>query len=131
MIDGVAAVIVVLAAFYLIGLAVASVISPTHTRRFLESFASTAGVHYLEMLVRLLVGIAFIGYSPHMLWPKAFWVFGWLLVISTAVLMLIPWRWHRRFARKVVPPITRHTWLFGLVSLPLGGGILFAVFFAP
>lgn len=124
-------IIVVLFAVYLLGLAAASLFLPAHARRFLERFASTARAHYLEMLVRLLVGCAFVSYSPHMLWFQAFLVLGWLLVISTVVLLLIPWRWHRKFAQIVVPPITRHVWLFGLVSLPLGGVILFAVFAAP
>lgn len=127
MIEILASAIVVLAALYLLGLAATSFLAPFHAARFLNGFAGSARIHFLEMLVRFIVGCAFITYAPRMLYPSAFLLFGWVLVVTTVILLLLPWRWHHRFARKFVPPITRHVWLFGIVSLPLGGVILFAV----
>jgi hypothetical protein len=127
MIERVSAAIVLLAALYLLGLAAISFIAPHRAARFLNGFASSPRVHFSEMLLRLIVGCAFVMNASRMLYSEAFWLFGWLLIVTTVVLLLLPWRWHHRFAQKVVPPITRHVWLFGIVSLPLGGAILFAV----
>lgn len=127
MIEILASAIIVLAALYLLGLAVASFLAPSRAARFLNGFAGSARVHFLEMLARLIVGGAFVVHAPHMLYPNAFLLFGWVLVVTSIILLLLPWRWHHRFAQKFVPPITRHVWLIGIVSLPLGGVVLFAV----
>ncbi len=128
MISVVASAIVVLAAIYLIGLAATAFVAPAYATRFLNGFAGSARAHVTEMVIRITVGCSLLVYAPHMLYQGAFEVFGWLLVISSAILLLLPWRWHQRFAQRVVPPITRRAWLIGIVALPLGGVILFAVF---
>lgn len=125
-IEAVASVIVVLAAIYLIGLAATTFFAPACAARFLNGFAGSARVHVFEMVIRLIVGCSLLVYAPYMLYPDAFKILGWALVISSAILLLLPWRWHQRFAQRVVPPITRRVWLVGIVALPLGGVILFA-----
>jgi hypothetical protein len=127
MIAIVALAIVVLAALFFFGLAAASFLAPAHAASFLGGFAGSVRAHVLEMLVRIIVGWAFVVSAPSMRFSGAFRLFGWVLVISSIVLLLLPWRWHHRFAQHVVPPITRHVWLFGIVALPLGGVIVFAV----
>lgn len=59
-----------------------------------------------------------------MRFDDAFAVFGGILIVTTIGLLLLPWRWHRRFAQRVVPPMTQHVALVGLMSLALGGAIL-------
>jgi hypothetical protein len=127
MLEFLAMVIVVLAAIYLIGLAAVSFFAPAIAAQFLDRFASSAQAHFTEMAIRLVVGGSLVVNAPRMLFSDAFLLFGWVLVITTIILLLVPWRWHHRFAQKVVAPITRRVWLFGLVSFPLGGVILFAV----
>ena len=80
------------------------------------------------MGIRLLVGWSLVIHAPRMLFPDAFAIFGWVLVVTSVALLLIPWRWHHWFAQKAVRPLTRHVWLFGMLSLPLGSAMLFAVF---
>lgn len=126
MLELVALTLVVLAAAYLIGLGVAAFVAPSRTARFLDAFASSARAHYLEIAIRLLVGAALVVAAPRMLWPDVFQVFGWVIVVTSLVLLVLPWRWHQRFAQAVVPPLTRRVWLFGLLSLPLGVVLLFA-----
>jgi hypothetical protein len=126
-IEFLALAVVVLAAIYLIGVAAASFLAPRLAARFLDSFASSARAHLAEMAIRLLVGWAFILYSPQMLYGFAFRLFGWVLVVTSLLLLLVPWRWHHKFAQVAVRPLTRRVWLFGVISLPLGGVILFAV----
>lgn len=121
-----AAAIVVLAAAYLVGLALVSFFAPVQAARFLNAFAASLRAHLLEMSLRLLAGLAFIRFGPQMVFPGGFVMFGWLLVVTSVVLLLLPWRWHQRFARRSVAPMTRRPWVFGLVALPLGAAILYA-----
>jgi hypothetical protein len=129
MLEILALAIVVLTALFLFGLAAISFFASSYAARFLGGFAGSARAHFLEMLIRIIAGFAFVAYAPNMLYPSAFLLFGWALVVSTIVLLVLPWRWHHRFGQKFVPPIVRHVWLFGIVSLPLGGVILFAVLY--
>lgn len=129
MMELLALTVVVLFAAYLIGLAVASVVLPDYAARFLNAFASSARAHYIEMSVRLIVGVSIVVASPQMRFADIFYLFGWLIVATSVVLLLLPWRWHNRFARIVVPPLTKRVWLFGFFSLPLGGVILYAAIF--
>jgi uncharacterized protein YjeT (DUF2065 family) len=128
-IEVIALSVVVSAALYLLGLAAASVFASAYTARFLNGFGGSARVHYLEMCIRLIVGAALVVAAPSMLYAHVFQLFGWVLVVTSLVLLLFPWRWHQRFARVVVPPLTRRVWLIGLLSLPLGVVMLFAVLY--
>jgi uncharacterized protein YjeT (DUF2065 family) len=58
---------------------------------------------------------------------EAFVLAGWLLVVTTAGLALVPWRWHRAFAQRVVPHATRHLRWLGLASLLLAVLVLVAL----
>lgn len=128
MINVIASVVVVLSAIYLVGIAAASFFAPGAAARFLNGFASSPRIHRTEMVIRMLVGGSLLVYAPRMLYSDAFAVFGWVLIVTSMVLLLIPWRWHHRFAQKAVRPLTRHVWLFGILALPLGGVMLVAVF---
>jgi uncharacterized protein YjeT (DUF2065 family) len=57
----------------------------------------------------------------------AFVLAGWLLVVTTAGLALVPWRWHRAFAQRAVPYATRHLRWLGLACLLLAGLVLAAL----
>jgi hypothetical protein len=121
-----AALIVVLAGVWLIGLAVAAVVTPDRIKQFFDKFASSAFTHFLEMFVRIIVGAALVVYSPQMKFPVVFTVFGWMLVLTTAVLLFVPWKLHRRFADRSLPLVTSHMLLFALVSFFGGIIILFS-----
>jgi len=127
MIEILALTVVALAGLYFIALAAASLFSPASASRFLLGFANSALKHYTEMFSRIVVGAALILHAPGMLLSNVFSFFGWLLLVTTAGLLLVPWRWHHRFAQHVVPIATRHIALVGLSSLVLGGLILVAV----
>jgi hypothetical protein len=126
-----AGVIVVLAGVWLIGLAAAAIAKPNRVKHFFDKFASSAFSHFLEMFVRLIVGTAFVIYSPQMKFPLVFSVFGWLLIVSSAVLCFVPWKLHRRFADRSLPLLTRRMILFAIVSLFGGTIILFSLILGP
>lgn len=127
MVETLALSMVVLTGLYFMALGVASLLFPLRASRFLMGFAGSPSLHYLELFIRFVVGGALLLGAPRMLFPGAFRMFGWVLVITTGVLLLIPWRWHRRFAERAVPSATRYLSLVGLSSLALGGLLLTAV----
>lgn len=128
MIDLVALAIVVAASLFLVALGGASLVAPQHASRFLLGFAGSPSKHYAELTLRLLVGGAFVIVAPGASFPGMFSVFGWLLLATTAGLLLIPWRWHHRFAQRAVPGALRFLPLVGASSVALGGLMLVAVF---
>lgn len=131
MIDALAHAVVVLIAIYFVGLGVISLFLPSIGSRFLLGFADTLLKHYLELLVRFVAGGAFILHAPHMMFPGTFGLFGWILLVTTACLLFVPWTWHRRFARTTVPRAIRYVRLIGISSVGLGVFVLVAVVGGP
>jgi len=125
--DRVALGIVVLAGLYLVGLGLAAIFSPRQAGSFLGRFASSARAHFLELAIRLLVGSALVAGSSRMAFTEAFAVLGWVLVGTSVALVVLPWRWHRRFAERVVPPALRHVKLIGICSVAMGGLVIASV----
>jgi hypothetical protein len=114
----------------LIGLAATTYARPSLVERFLNAFASSARAHYIEQAVRLAVGGSLVVFSSEMWQPGVLRFFGWTIVATTFGLLCVPWRWHNRFARAVVPPVTRHIKLFGFGAAVLGVFLLYGVFAA-
>src|SRR5262245_58528328 len=104
----VAAIVVV--AFGLVLLAFAGVVfaKPALAERLLKPFASSARAHYVEQVLRLLVGAALVVTSPAMWQPKIFWLVGWVIVVSSTALMCVPWQWHHRFGERIRPMFFRY-----------------------
>lgn len=113
---------VLTAGIYLLLLGGAAVARPDATKRFLGSFASSARAHFAELIVRLVLGAAFVVTAPAMAFSAVFDAFGWLLIATTLVLVWVPWRWHQRFTAWSVPMATRSMTLFSIG--PLVGGIV-------
>jgi hypothetical protein len=124
MLNNLAFIIVLLAGLYLVGLAALCFVNPLRARNFLLGFASSAFAHYIELSLRLLVGSAFIFRAPYMPFAIGFYVFGWVLVITTACLFAVPWKLHHRFAQKSVPHVLRYLKLVAAASLVLGGFVM-------
>lgn len=118
---------VVASALWLIGLAAAVVLVPERVEALLRKFASSARAHVTEHVPRLLAGVAFVVFSPRMRFPDVFLVFGWVLVATSAALLLTPWRWHHRYGQWVIPLAVRFIRLFAASACLLGGFILWAV----
>lgn len=127
MIDKLALLIILFAGFFLITIALLSFTKPKVAAKFLEGFAGSLKIHVTEMVLRLIAGWSFIIYAPHMRFSDAFELFGWVLVVTSVALLVIPWRWHAKFAEMAVRPLTQRVWVFGVLSLPLGCVILYSV----
>ena len=121
---------VVIVAFGLALLAFTSVAfaKPANAERFLTAFASSARTHYIEQIVRLLIGAALVVISPTMWQPKIFWLLGWAIIVSSAALLCVPWQWHQRLGERVLPLLVRHLRLYAAGSFAFGALLLYGVF---
>lgn len=120
-------VVVVGFGLFLIGLAALIIAMPARAERFLRGFASSAVTHYTEQGLRLVVGAAIVSFAGSMHYPALFNVSGWLIIVSTVGLLLMPWQWHNRFGTLVMPPVFRRMRLFAVGSCALGTFILYCV----
>jgi hypothetical protein len=125
-----AAIVVVACGLFLIGLSVVIFANPALAERFFMSFASSARTHYAEQALRLLIGASLVVLSPAMWQTNMFRLLGWAIVVSSAGLILIPWRWHHRFGERVLPLIVRHMRLYALGLFGFGALLLYGVFAA-
>lgn len=129
MIDLLAPAGVLLTGSYLVGLAAVLLLSPARAMRFLGGFAGSAAAHYGELVLRLLAGGALLVHAPRMRFSGAFVLAGWVLVLTTAALLAVPWQWHRRFAAWTVPRAVRHPGLLAAGSFLMGGFVLASLLF--
>ena len=115
--------VVALAGCYLLALGTTALVRPAHAKRFLEAHASTARAHFIELALRLLVGGALLVAAPHMPGVAVVRAAGWVLVGTTLLLAVTPWRVHHRFAAWAVPLATRQMALLGVGAL-IGGVVV-------
>jgi hypothetical protein len=112
---------------FLIGLAVLIAVQPQVAERFLRSFASSARAHYAEQSLRLIVGGAMASLAPSMWFPHVFMLLGWMLAITAAALLLLPWRWHHEFGKRTMPLVIGHMRLFAVGAFALGVLVFYGV----
>jgi uncharacterized protein YjeT (DUF2065 family) len=120
--------VVVASATLLIGLTVLVFAKPRVAERFFRGFASSARTHFAEQVFRVLFGGALVVYSSAMWQTDVFKFIGWLIVISSVLLMVFPWQWHHRFAEKILPVFIQYMRLYAVGSFAFGAVILYAVF---
>ncbi|MGD9589510.1 MAG: hypothetical protein AB7Q37_13950 [Pyrinomonadaceae bacterium] len=124
LLDWLTFIVVMLWGVFLVGLGLTSLFAPEQAKRFLLGFAQTAARHYLEMAGRMVVGGALLVQAPKLEFSLALTVLGWMLVVTTVALLIIPWQWHRRFADRTVPAATRHMALIGIAPILLGALVI-------
>ena len=122
-----AAVVVVAFGLSLIAFSGVAFAKPAIAGRFLAALASSARTHYVEQVVRLLIGAALVVRSPIMWQPRMFWLVGWAIVVSSAVLLCGPWQWHHRLGERVLPLLVRHLRLYAVGSFAFGALLLYGV----
>lgn len=122
--------IVVAFALFLLGLTVVVFAKPALAERFFMAFASSARAHYTEQAFRLLIGASLIVLSPRMWQSSLFWFIGWAILLPSLVLILLPWRWHHRFGKRVLPIVIRRMQLYAVGLFTFGVLLLYGVFAA-
>lgn len=115
---------------YLISLFVITISNKALAVNYFSSFASSARAHYFEQLLRLIVGLAMLSFSKSMLYAGFFELFAWIIIVSTIVLILMPWTWHHNLGKKVIP-LTIKNLKFYAVSASLFGVFILYCIIAP
>lgn len=123
----VAGAVVVAFGLFLIALTGAVFAKPALAQRFFMSFASSARAHYVEQVLRLLIGTSLVVLSPAMWQGNVFWLVGWAIVVSSVALLLIPWQWHHQLGERVLPMIVRHMRLYAIALFAFGALLLYGV----
>ncbi len=121
-----AGIIVMASGIWLIGLAASMVVIPARTAAFLASFASSARAHYTEQVLRLIAGGAIVIFAAETRFPDLFRIFGWLVVLTAAGLLLMPWQWHHRFGKWAIPLAVGYLKLYAFGAFALGAFILYS-----
>jgi len=119
--------IVLATAAYLVVLGASALFRPALAERFLGGHATTRTLHFLELSLRVVAGAAFVVSAPRLALGDAVAVFGWVLVGTSLVLAIIPWRLHQRFAAWSVPQALRYLPMIGVASIAGGLGLIAAV----
>ena len=120
-------IITILFGLYLISLLIITLVKKQWVINYLSSFAGSAKAHYLEQLLRLIVGLALLVYSGEMLFPDAFRLFGWVIIVTTILLLIMPWKWHNRFGKWAIPFVTRNLSLYAVSAAIMGLVMLYCV----
>jgi hypothetical protein len=113
---------------YLLVLGIGALVRPETAKRFLGGHATTLSLHLTELALRILAGAALVLSAPRMAASTLFFAFGWLLIGTSLLLALVPWRLHQRFAAWSVPQATQHMPLIGIGSITGGLAIIAALF---
>src|SRR5215471_12385925 len=123
----VAGIITTLFGLSLFTLLIMTLLKKEYTMKFLSSFASSAKVHYIEQSLRIIAGLGLLIYSDNMLFPDLFKIFGWGLTASSVLLIIMPWKWHNRFGKSVIPLVTKNVVLYAVSASIMGLAILYCV----
>ncbi|MCB1609906.1 MAG: hypothetical protein KDI71_23335 [Xanthomonadales bacterium] len=127
MISHLAAAVVIAFAAFMIGLGLLIILRPKLSARFLLAFASSARAHFLEQGLRLLFGTALLLRAPQMAQGWLFEWLAWVVIVTTLGLLVFPWRWHQRFAQRVLPTVVRFQIVYAFGLWGMGIWLLFGV----
>lgn len=83
---------------WLVGLGLFMFAAPRRALGTLGSMGSATAIHFGELTVRIAAGAALVLAAPLSKFPPSIEVIGWFLMVSAAVLMVLPRRWHARYS---------------------------------
>ncbi len=102
--------------------------APKKARSVLRKAGSTNFINYAEITIRLIPAAAMILYADFSKLPIAFEIFGWIMVITSIILYMVPRKTHHRFSMKSadrLKPI--YFQLISPFAVLLGGLIIYNV----
>ena len=98
MIDAAAIVVSLLAGLWLFLVGLFMLFLPARALRALAMFGSTPLLHFSELGLRMVAGLALIVAGPYSRLPEFLVPAGWFIALSSVVLMLLPRAWHAAYA---------------------------------
>lgn len=124
----VAEIVVTASGLFFIGLGGVMLAKPAMTERFITSFASSRMAHFTEMFFRLLFGVSLALLSMSMWKPKLFLILAWAIIVSSVMLLALPWKFHQRFGSRVLPLLVRYMRLYAVGVLAFGALIVYGIY---
>jgi hypothetical protein len=92
--------VIILFGIFIILIGFLMLINPEKARITLRKAGSTNFINYAEITIRLIPAIALILYSDFSKLPEAFKIFGWIMLITSLILYVVPRKLHHRFSMK-------------------------------
>lgn len=111
----------------MIALGGVALIRPAAMEGFIRSFANSKKAHVVEMFWRLSLGASLVLLSNNMWQPKLFLVLGWTLIVSSTLLLILPWRFHQSIGARVIPTLVRFLQLYAVGVIAFGSLLLYGV----
>lgn len=121
--------IVILFGIFIIFIGFVMLIMPKKARNILRKAGSTNFINYAEITIRLIPAISLIIYSEFSKFPDAFKIFGWIMLITSLILYVVPRKIHHKFSMKsadILKPI--YFQLISPFAFLFGGLILYNTF---
>ena len=102
--------ILILFALFLFIAGCVMLFAPERARRTLQKAGSTYFINYAEITLRMMPAIAFILYAVESRFPEFFKLFGWVMLVTSLVLYVVPRRLHHDFSLKSAEILTPLRW---------------------
>jgi len=119
--------LIILSAFCLIVVGVFMLVHPHTALRYIGKFASTSRIHYLELVLRLILGVSLIFFADLSKSPMTLNLFGVILIGTTTILFFVPRKLHAKLANFFSHKLTA---LHMRVSAPFAIGFGFFLAYA-
>ena len=113
-------ILAVFLVFYLLLVFGMSVVAPAQAMSLVVANAQSRAVFVVQILTRIMVGMAFVTLAPRLFLSPLFTVLGCTFAIVSAVLLLIPWDKHARAAERATHRLRPFVRYIGVASLVLG-----------
>lgn len=126
MITEIAKWIILLFGVFIIFIGFVMLFNPNKARTTLRKAGSTNIINYAEITIRLIPAIALIVYADFSKFPEAFEIFGWIMLLTSLVIYVIPRKMHHTFSMKsadILKPI--YFQIISPFAFMLGGLIIY------
>ncbi|MEQ8907209.1 hypothetical protein [Ekhidna sp.] len=120
--------IIVAFGLFIVFVGLLMLLAPERAIAALKKAASTSLINYSEITLRLIPAVSLVLYAGFSRYPVVFNYFGYFMIITSAVLYLIPRRLHHQYAlwnASLLTPMKVR--LISPFSFLLGGYFIYAV----
>jgi hypothetical protein len=130
--QAIALLVVAAVSLWLIGVAFLMALRPRYCLRLFEKMSanlerSNWRLQFTEQGLRVIAGVALIVRAPASKLPLVFDVAGWLLVVTSLLIMVAPIRWHGVYGtwwtKRLTPLVIR---ILSPVAAAAGAGLIYA-----
>jgi hypothetical protein len=88
----------IVAGLWLIAVSLFMLVTPRRALRALAAMGGTRTVHFGEMAIRTLAGLALVLAAATSRFPSVIALIGWFLIASALILTILPRRWHAAYS---------------------------------